>query len=502
MRLDRSIPHVLLALLFGFLPAHSQPGANKAVWEPLNYPKDINILDIFFVDESTGWISGGHAVRSGFLMKTTDGGANWTLQVGDPDGEERDYTHLRFVDATHGWVVQRTSLDANLFATRDGEQWELVGKLREHFDDIAFTTRSDGFYADDDRVFATHDGGATWGEVLQATAQTEVQGLTRSVKVNINSLSFPTPTDGYAVGGSYDAPNVAFVFKTEDGGETWTHFTPAIGGGMEATVIFTDPATGFLRLRQGNIFATTDGGESWRGVPGTLGPLVRFADPEVGWSFHYRKFSYSTDAGKRWTSREVQFPQPVQAFSLPNRSLAYVAGDHGMIYRYHAVDGAGVSKRAIAAPPMPPMTADVEPTAEELVGEVGELSESLGKAGEPEGATAAGTKLVEAASAIPFVQRCCKSQLTQISALIENLVRDTPQIIGKYRNLNLVSLGLKLVVELPTQLEGIRSAFANLQKAPDARSALNASASLAAAVDAFRATLAGDAEPAAPAPAE
>jgi len=230
--------------------------------------------------------------------------------------------------------------------------------------------------------------------------------------------------------------------------------------------------------------------------------LIRFADPEVGWSFQYRKFSYSTDGGKRWNSREVQFPQPVRAFSMPNRSLAYVVGDHGMIYRYRAVEGASAPKRAIPAPSMPPLTADVEPTAEELVGEVGELSESLGKAGEPEGATAAGTKLVEAASAIPFVHQCCKTQLTQIAALIENLVRDTPLIIGKYRNLNLVSLGLKLVVELPAQLEGIRSAFANLQKAPDARSALNASASLASAVDAFRATLAGESESATQAPAE
>jgi photosystem II stability/assembly factor-like uncharacterized protein len=486
---SRFILGAFLLASFHVLAAAPLQGAGKAVWEPINYPKDIGIGDVFFVDESTGWICGGRSIRNGFLMGTTDGGGTWTLQAGDPDGEDREYSHLRFVDRTHGWVIQRTGSEANLFATRDGQQWDLVGKLPEHFSDIAFTTPTDGFAANGDRLFVTHDGGATWAQMNVPQTQAEVDGLTRSVRCEISSISFPTPTDGYAVGGSYEASGMVFLLKTQDGGETWTPIASKIGEGKEAKIFFTDPTSGTLRTRDSNIFSTTDGGETWRGVPGTAGPLLRFADPEVGWSFHYRKFSYSIDGGKRWTSREVQFPQPVEGFSLPKRDLAYVVGDHGMIYRYRFVEGADAPKRAIAAPPMPPLTAEVEPTAKELSGDVAELSGSLGQAQEPGGASSSAQNVVDAATSIPFIQKCCKTQLTQISNLIQNLVRDTPQIIGKYRNLNLVSLGLKLVLELPSRLEGIQTAFAELRKAPDAQSALNASANLATAVDAFRSSL-------------
>jgi uncharacterized membrane-anchored protein len=91
--------------------------------------------------------------------------------------------------------------------------------------------------------------------------------------------------------------------------------------------------------------------------------------------------------------------------------------------------------------------------------------------------------------AIPFIDKCCKSQLTKISDLVQSLVKSVPQLVGTYRNLNLVTLGLKLVTELPSELDGITSALAELRKAPDAQAALTATANLAAAVDAFRTSL-------------
>jgi photosystem II stability/assembly factor-like uncharacterized protein len=44
-----------------------------------------------------------------------------------------------------------------------------------------------------------------------------------------------------------------------------------------------------------------------------------------------------TDGGRHWTAREVRFPAPVIAFSLPARDRGYVVGDQGMIYRYRIV---------------------------------------------------------------------------------------------------------------------------------------------------------------------
>jgi hypothetical protein len=295
--------------------------------------------------------------------------------------------------------------------------------------------------------------------------------------------------NGVVIGHSYDASDVTFVFRTEDGGATWSTFSSAIGSPKECVVSFLDPTTGILQFRDNRIFRTTNGGETWRGVAGSGGSLLRFADPEVGWAFRYRKISYTTDGGNRWSSRDVPFPASVLAFSLPTRDVGYVVGEHGMIYRYQSAASGQVSPKAIPAPQVPTARVDAEPAADQLSTELSGLSESVKSQTDGNASASMAPTLGSAAMAIPFIDKCCKSQLTKISDLVQSLVKSVPQLVGTYRNLNLVTLGLKLVTELPSELDGITSALAELRKAPDAQAALTATANLAAAVDAFRTSL-------------
>jgi photosystem II stability/assembly factor-like uncharacterized protein len=483
----------LLPLQLSALPESPLPQqtASKAVWEPINYPKDVQFSDVFFVDDETGWIAGG-IVEGGFIIHTTDGGGTWTVQAGDPDGAERGYDRFRFIDAKHGWATQTTGLDVNLLATRDGQQWDVVGHIPAHYHDYLFTTASDGFMTSGANIYVTHDGGHTWTEVFQANVQGVVNGLTRSASCNLYSISFPTPLTGFVLGSTGDIPGVAYLFKTEDGGVTWTSVSSPIGDANEATIFFTDPMTGVLRIRDERVFNTTDGGTTWRGVPGTAGPIIRFADPEVGWSFSYNKLCFTVDGGKRWVSREFRFPETPRGFSFPSRDLAYLVGYHGMIYRYRTATNADMPKNAVPAPPMPPITADPEPASDQLKEDVTSLTESL-HAAEPSGSMAASTPAsTSAMNGIPFIDRCCKTQLAKISDLVRKLVEDVPQIVGRYRNLNLITFGLKMATELPSNLEQIQTALDGLRQAKDAKSALDAATSLTTAVDGFRAALDND----------
>lgn len=167
-----------------------QLAPGKAVWEPINYPNDLAFADVFFIDASIGWIAGGNYSSGGFILHTTDGGTTWAVQAGDPEGADGRYWRLRFVDATHGWAIQPTGMAANLFATRDGQQWDLVGHVPEHFTDYQFVNPTDGFVLDGRRVLATHDGGSTWSELFTAATQVEVEGLTHSVTCELQSFSF------------------------------------------------------------------------------------------------------------------------------------------------------------------------------------------------------------------------------------------------------------------------------------------------------------------------
>src|SRR5690348_2943741 len=86
-------------------PANTLPVANqgqKGIFEPVNYGQDITLTDVFFVSPDVGWVSGEHAT----ILKTTDGGAHWTAQVGgDPSNGDKPIGQLRFLDARHGWAV-------------------------------------------------------------------------------------------------------------------------------------------------------------------------------------------------------------------------------------------------------------------------------------------------------------------------------------------------------------------------------------------------------------
>src|SRR5207248_3928233 len=97
--------------------------------------------------------------------------------------------------------------------------------------------------------------------------------------------------------------------------------------GRAENVFFIDENTGYVRIGYpdtGLLYRTADGGQTWNRMAASPGVSIRFADPEVGWAFHYGKLSYTTGGGKMWTSRTFHFPARLNAFSIPNRHRAYV----------------------------------------------------------------------------------------------------------------------------------------------------------------------------------
>ncbi|MBZ5670260.1 MAG: hypothetical protein LAO04_11080 [Acidobacteriia bacterium] len=343
----------------------------KAIWEPINYPDDLILMDVSFANDQVGWIAGGSKWKEGgFILQTKDGGDHWAVQLGDPHSSDPSIKHLRFIDETHGWAVQ----GEKLVRTSDGQNWEDAGTLPRFspLHDYTFTSPTQGFaltgYATEgSKIFLTRDGGNTWKQVFQCTTKVEENGLTKNTGCYLNTLHFPTPDVGYAVGGSYnDGPGRGFfvVAKTTNGGESWSVvYTFATIPHAEA-VFFTSASTGVTRNNDGKFYLTSDGGLTWKGVTGS-GEWERyriaFADPQVGWTAGERKVGFTTDGGRHWNSRELRLPATVQAFSLASRQRAYVVGEHGMIYRYRIVLFNYTSKGMLDAPAMPAASATQDP---------------------------------------------------------------------------------------------------------------------------------------------
>jgi photosystem II stability/assembly factor-like uncharacterized protein len=188
---------------------------------------------LFFLDTNTGWTGGG----SNTVLKTTNGGTSWTTQsLGTIITRNADKFH--FVDANRGWA--------------------------------AGSIQSSG------AIFRTTNGGTTWTN--QTFSQVE----------NMQSLSFVSPTLGWAVG--YNVNTVATIFKTTDGGANWTSQTAPLDPNESKVIVdvrFIDANTGWITFGSGGILKTTDGGTTWgRQFSGTSNLLfaLYFADANTGWA--------------------------------------------------------------------------------------------------------------------------------------------------------------------------------------------------------------------------
>jgi photosystem II stability/assembly factor-like uncharacterized protein len=169
------------------------------------------------------------------------------------------------------------------------------------------------------------------------------------------------------VGSSWDLPKGFVLFKTTDGGVSWQHWVVNTDAGRAENVFFLDENTGYVRIgapNTGQLYRSVDGGRTWNRTAASPGKCLRFSDSEIGWAFDYNKLTYTTSGGRMWTSRTFSFPVSVNAFSLPARHRAYVAGDHGMVYRYSIVPADHSGKGMLDAPAMPlyelPIIAEIE----------------------------------------------------------------------------------------------------------------------------------------------
>jgi photosystem II stability/assembly factor-like uncharacterized protein len=440
----------------------------KGVFEPINYPEDLALTDVFFVTPETGYVGGA----AGTILKTTDSGATWTpLLGGDPLSEEREITQLVFVTPTTGWATQ-ISGQTNLLRTTDGESWELISTIPEHYDDLAFSSETEGVYIYDRKIFRTQDGGRTWNEVYHCATRAQIGGLARQLECSMwkGKVRFATPTVAYALGDAVDA-DAAVILKSTDAGASWNVVAVienqyAIEGGM----FFIDESTGYVTMKDATAaFRTTDGGMTWTGMPATaIHRRMAFADPEVGWAIRYDKLSYTTDGGRRWASRTLALPAFVNAFSLPRRDIGYLVGDHGMIYRYRTVSAATPAvPNAVAGVAMPPLANDVIEDLGELEVGIEGIEAALAAAEAPSDPSgSAGEAAAVEGQDLGWIE-ANYADFDTFESTIDSVATGLPELGRKHRNLNLLLEGLRVFGDLTGQGGGIKSAFGSLRQAKD-----------------------------------
>jgi len=139
-------------------------------WTPQNLGTTLYVQGMVFVTPRIGWAFGGYGSGNGFIRFTTDAGATWSEQT---PAVSNHNTAGSFPDKQHGWLgtvggyIQHT--------TDGGAQWEYCGQVPHTYIDaitmvdetcgwLSARNHYGGHYPEDGRgfIYRTDDGGASW----------------------------------------------------------------------------------------------------------------------------------------------------------------------------------------------------------------------------------------------------------------------------------------------------------------------------------------------------
>src|SRR5690554_4151490 len=214
---------------------------------------------VFFSINKHGWICG----EKGLILKTTDNGNNWSSTILD---ENFDIQNIFFTNTTTGYAVGHNSQTARVWKTEDGGvnwQTQLLPLQLTQLNSVKFADSQKGWICGSYSlsgnnygiILCTKDGGVNW----------DVQ-FNEPEELTFTTLFFADPEYGWAAGFNTANSSGSTIFKTSDGGNSWTplatehkiyslHFIDrlrGLAGGIPA-----NSANGPKLLR------TIDGGQSW-----------------------------------------------------------------------------------------------------------------------------------------------------------------------------------------------------------------------------------------------
>ncbi|MFL5655481.1 MAG: WD40/YVTN/BNR-like repeat-containing protein [Ktedonobacteraceae bacterium] len=181
---------------------------------------------IHFLNASTGWVTGTVLLPGlAWLYVSHDGGSTWNRQTLPlPPGVPPAQLLLRppmFFSATDGILPvsfsnNETGIATVIYTTHDGgTTWQATTPVPVALSAVDFLDMQHGWVTDGSILYATSNGGHHWTKIVPGTGFK-----------HITQLDFISSTVGWAIGGQ--GTGAPFLFKTVDGGQTWTPITSAV----------------------------------------------------------------------------------------------------------------------------------------------------------------------------------------------------------------------------------------------------------------------------------
>lgn len=273
-------------------------------------PTANNLNAVKFIDTSTGWAVGDN----GTIIKTTNGGGNWTTQTSNVT---HNLTDVDFIDANTGWVTSDfNGTNAVILKTIDGgTTWTTQ---TTHTTAIYTIAALDANYVAVGSTAVnsfgkTTNGGATWSFI----------SINRG---NVRGLTFIDNGNGFAVG---DAGKIEKIEAFTGSLFLWVDKTSGTVNNLKS-VDFIDANIGWTVGDNGTILKTTNSATAWSALTsGTTTHLrgVDFVDANVGWVVGNGGLILRTgDGGTTWTTITSGTGSNLEAVNFLNQDRGWVMG--------------------------------------------------------------------------------------------------------------------------------------------------------------------------------
>ncbi|MCW3071605.1 MAG: hypothetical protein JWO44_1495 [Bacteroidetes bacterium] len=191
---------------------------------------------VYFYDNSLGFIAG----VNGLIKRTSDGGATWTTSS---TGTTQQLNSIYFTSATTGYA---SGFGGTILKTTDGGlNWTLLTSgTTTPLGIIQFTAPMNGIViGDSDLIRQSSNAGVSWSATSNPSSGNVLTGM-----------DFFNSLEGFIVGGNIGA-NTGIIMKSNNGGNTWTSYTP--GSSRLTRVDFVNANTAYAVGLDGTILKYT-----------------------------------------------------------------------------------------------------------------------------------------------------------------------------------------------------------------------------------------------------
>ncbi len=230
----------------------------------------LDFRDVEAFDANTAFLLASGEGANSRVYKTSDAGGHWKLLLTNPDAKGF-FDSLASWDESH-WIVVGDPVDGHfvIFTSHDaGETWQRQQTPAALADEGAFAASGtsivtqgskDAWFATGGpagaRVFRTRDGGRTWSVANAPLGGTKTAG--------IFSLAFADRKHGLAVGGDYQKAKAMehTVAMTRNGGKTWAAPAGKTGLGYRSGLAAFGGKL-FVAVGTEGSDVSRDGGSTW-----------------------------------------------------------------------------------------------------------------------------------------------------------------------------------------------------------------------------------------------